>query len=90
MDERSYSFGQKKTFQANEVPVGAIVVKDNQIIGRGYNQRERLHDPTAHAEVIAITAAANTLGRLADWKERRFTLQKNLAQCVQGQSLMQD
>ena len=61
----------EKAFQANEVPVGAIVVKDNQIIGRGYNQRERLHDPTAHAEVIAITAAANTL---EDWRLEGATL----------------
>ena len=48
-------------FEKDEIPVGAIVVKDNRIIGRGYNQREKLKDPTAHAEVIAITAAANTI-----------------------------
>ena len=48
-------------FDADEVPVGAIVVHEWQIIGRGYNQIERLQDPTAHAEMIAITAAANHL-----------------------------
>ena len=55
-------------FQNNEVPIGAVIVKDQQIIGRGYNQRESLKDPTAHAEILAITAAANTLEewRLAD------------------------
>ena len=52
-------------YENNEIPVGAIVVKDNRTIGRGYNQREKLNDPTAHAEVLAITAAANSLG---DWR----------------------
>ena len=54
--------------EAGEVPVGAVVVHDNQIIGRGFNQTIRLNDPTAHAEMIAITAAANHLGnqRLED------------------------
>lgn len=42
-----------------EVPIGAIIVAGNQIVGKGYNQVERLHDVTAHAEIIAITAAAN-------------------------------
>lgn len=46
----------------NEVPIGAIVVKDNIIIGKGYNQVEQLNDPTAHAEMIAISAACETLG----------------------------
>lgn len=49
-------------FEEDEVPVGAIVVSNNQIIGKGYNQTERLKDVTAHAEMIAITAAANYLG----------------------------
>ncbi len=45
-----------------EVPIGALVVKDNRIIGKGYNQVEILNDPTAHAEMIAISAACETLG----------------------------
>lgn len=45
-----------------EVPVGAVIVRDGEIIGRGYNQVEMLKDPTAHAELIALTAACNTLG----------------------------
>jgi tRNA(adenine34) deaminase len=49
----------QRAFDADEVPVGAIVLHDGKIIGRGYNQIEQLHDPTAHAEMIAITAAAN-------------------------------
>ena len=44
-----------------EVPVGAVVTLDNRIIGKGYNQTESLQDPTAHAEMIAISAAANTI-----------------------------
>ena len=49
-------------FEADEVPVGAIVVIDNKIVSRGYNQVEMLADPTAHAEVIALTSAFNYLG----------------------------
>jgi len=51
----------RKGFEAGEVPVGAVVVFENRIIGRGYNQVELLQDPTAHAEMIAITAATNAL-----------------------------
>lgn len=52
----------KRAFEADEVPVGAVVVAGNQIIGRGYNLTEKLHDVTAHAEIQALTAAANFLG----------------------------
>ena len=55
----------EKAFAAEEVPVGAIVVHKGKVIGRGHNQKEQFNDPTAHAEMIAITAAANTLG---DWR----------------------
>lgn len=55
----------EKAFAAEEVPVGAIVVHNGKVIGRGHNQKEQFNDPTAHAEMIAITAAANTLG---DWR----------------------
>lgn len=47
---------------AGEIPVGAVVVLDQQVIGRGHNQTERLRDVTAHAELLALTAAANFLG----------------------------
>ena len=53
----------RKALEHNDVPVGAVVVLDGQIIGRGHNQVELLNDPTAHAEMIAITSAAATLGR---------------------------
>jgi tRNA(adenine34) deaminase len=51
----------RRAFEEEEVPVGAVVVHDGQIIGEGYNQRESLQDPTAHAEMIAITQAAAAL-----------------------------
>lgn len=51
--------------EAGEVPVGAIVVRAQTVIGRAYNQMELLKDPTAHAEMIAITQAASVIG---DWR----------------------
>lgn len=51
----------ENAFAEDEVPIGAIVVANNQIIGKGYNQVERLSDPTAHAEMLAITAASSYL-----------------------------
>lgn len=48
--------------EENEVPVGAVVVCNGRIVGRGHNMTEKLKDVTAHAEMMAITAAANTLG----------------------------
>ena len=61
----------EKAGKLKEIPVGAVVVKKNNVIGRGYNQRESLKDPTAHAEIIAITAAANTV---EDWRLTDCTL----------------
>jgi tRNA(adenine34) deaminase len=49
-------------FDEDEVPIGAVVVAKNKIIARGHNQVEKLKDPTAHAEMIAITSATNGLG----------------------------
>lgn len=51
----------ERAFDAGEVPIGAVVVKDGHIVGRGHNLVEKLGDPTAHAEMIAITAACETL-----------------------------
>ena len=48
-------------YDEDEIPVGSVIVYKNRIIGRGYNQVERLKDPTAHAEILAISAACNTL-----------------------------
>jgi len=52
----------QKAFEEGEIPVGAVVVCNNRIIARAYNQTEKLTDVTAHAEMLAITAAANALG----------------------------
>ena len=52
----------QKAFAEDEVPVGAVIVQEGKIIARGHNQIECLKDPTAHAEIIAITSAANYLG----------------------------
>ena len=52
----------ERAYEEGEIPVGAIVVLNNQIIGKGYNQVEKLKDPTAHAEMIALSAACDTIG----------------------------
>ncbi len=52
----------RKAYDSGEVPVGAVIVCNNTIIARGHNQTELLHDITAHAEIIVITAASNYLG----------------------------
>ena len=61
-----------------EVPVGAVIVCDDRIIAAAHNSREALHDPTAHAEMIAITQAASELG---DWRLERCTLYVTLEPC---------
>ena len=52
----------QQAFAEDEVPVGAVIVLNNKIIARGYNQVEKLADPTAHAEILALTSAFNFLG----------------------------
>ncbi|MFN3596820.1 MAG: tRNA adenosine(34) deaminase TadA [Rubricoccaceae bacterium] len=52
----------QRAAEAGEVPVGAVVVREGTVVGRGHNRVERLGDPTAHAELLAITAACETLG----------------------------
>ncbi len=64
--------------QLGEVPVGAVIVKDGRIIGRGHNRRERDSDPTAHAEMIAIRTAAQTLG---NWRLTGTELYVTLEPC---------
>jgi len=55
----------EKAFRIGEVPVGAVIVLNGQLIGRGFNQIEKLKDPTAHAEILAITSACQAVG---DWR----------------------
>lgn len=52
----------RKAFEAEEVPVGAVIVQNEKMLAKGYNQVERLNDPTAHAEILALTSAFNFLG----------------------------
>ncbi|MDZ7292314.1 MAG: tRNA adenosine(34) deaminase TadA [candidate division KSB1 bacterium] len=68
----------EKALEKGEVPIGAVVVMDNQIIGRGHNLVETLQDPTAHAEMIAITAAA---GSVASWRLEGATLYVTVEPC---------
>jgi tRNA(adenine34) deaminase len=62
-----------------EVPIGAVIVQADRVIAAAHNQREMLHDPTAHAEMIAITQAASNLG---DWRLEGCTLYVTLEPCV--------
>ena len=68
----------RKAEQLGEVPIGAIVVKDNMIVGRGYNLRETSFDATAHAEIIAIRQASESLGA---WRLLDCTLYVTLEPC---------
>ena len=69
----------EKAFSNDEVPVGAVVVCFDRIIGKGYNQCESLNDATAHAEILAITAASNTL---EDWRLNECTLYVTKEPCA--------
>jgi tRNA(adenine34) deaminase len=69
----------EKAFEDNEVPVGAVVVHNNRIIGRGYNQVERLKDATAHAEMIAITSASSNIG---NWRLNECSIYVTLEPCI--------
>jgi tRNA(adenine34) deaminase len=65
-------------FREEEVPIGAVIVHDGRVIASAHNQRERLHDPTAHAEMIAITQAAEAL---QSWRLEGCTLYVTLEPC---------
>jgi len=68
----------RKAYEIGEVPVGAVIILDNQIIGRGFNQTEKLKDPTAHAEILAITSACEAIG---DWRLENADLYCTLEPC---------
>lgn len=69
-----------KAARRGEVPVGALLVKGDQVLGRGYNTREAGSDPTAHAEIHAIRRAAKRLG---SWRLSGSTLVVTLEPCIQ-------
>ncbi len=68
-----------KAADLGEVPIGAVVVRDDKVIGRGYNLRESRHDPTAHAEMIAIRQASRRSG---NWRLSGATLYVTVEPCV--------
>jgi len=73
------AIGQAKIAEENgDVPIGAVIVYKNQIIGKAYNQREQLQDPTAHAEIIALTQAA---AALKNWHLNGCTMYVTLEPC---------
>lgn len=68
----------KKAYDEDEIPVGAVVVYNNKIIGCGYNQKEKLNNPLKHAELIAIEEACNYIG---DWRLNDCELYVTLEPC---------
>ncbi len=69
----------RRALDSDDVPVGALVVRDGRIIGRGCNEREKLQDPTAHAEILALSAAAQHVGR---WRLDGCTMYVTLEPCA--------
>jgi tRNA(adenine34) deaminase len=81
MHEHYMQFALNEAEQAmreEEVPIGAVIVHNDRIIAQAHNQREQLHDPTAHAEMIAITQAAESL---QSWRLDGCTLYVTLEPC---------
>src|SRR5687768_12630916 len=68
----------ERALAENEVPIGAVIVRGSQVIAAAHNQREQLRDPTAHAEMIAITQAA---AQMEDWRLEGCTLYVTLEPC---------
>ncbi len=68
----------ERALEEDEVPIGAVIVHDERIVAAAHNQREQLRDPTAHAEMIAITQAAEALG---SWRLEGCTLYVTLEPC---------
>jgi len=72
-------FLAREAFEEDEVPIGAVIVHENKIIAEGYNQIERLRDATAHAEMIAITAAESAI---ENWRLSECTLFVTIEPCM--------
>jgi tRNA(adenine34) deaminase len=81
LDERYMRMAIDQAFIAEEngdVPIGCVIVHENRVIARGWNQREQLQDPTAHAEIVALTQAAAALG---SWRLGGCTIYVTLEPC---------
>ena len=68
----------ERAFDEDEIPVGAVIVKDGKIIGRGYNQKEKFKNPLKHAELVAIEEACNFIG---DWRLNDCEIYVTLKPC---------
>jgi tRNA(adenine34) deaminase len=68
----------QQAFEADEVPIGAVIVKDGEVLARAHNLREKLNDPTAHAELISIKSAS---AKLNSWRLLDTTLYVTLEPC---------
>jgi tRNA(adenine34) deaminase len=79
---RSAMAQARRAFAADEVPVGAVVVLDHQIIGRGYNRSIQRSDPTAHAEVVALRQAARKVGNYRLTSATVYCTLEPCAMCV--------
>ena len=80
-DERYMRMAIDQAYIAEEngdVPIGCVIVYENRVIAKAYNQREQLHDPTAHAEIIALTQAAEFIG---NWRLHGCTIYVTLEPC---------
>ena len=69
----------EKSASLDEVPVGAVIVQDNKIIARGHNLREKTHDPTSHAEIVAIRKACK---KLKSWRLEGCTIYVTIEPCA--------
>lgn len=79
IDEKWMAMALEEAFQSgNDVPVGCVIVQDESVLASTHNQREKSNDPTAHAEILAIRAAARRLG---DWRLAGTTLYTTLEPC---------
>ncbi len=78
LNEARFCLREPSTHHSSDVPIGAICVKDNQIVGRGHNRREVDHDSTAHAEVLALRSASQTF---STWHLEGVTLYVTLEPC---------
>lgn len=69
----------KKAYDQDEVPIGAVIVRDGEILGKGYNRKEDLQDATAHAEIMALREAMERLGA---WRLTGTTIYVTIEPCV--------
>ena len=68
----------RKALEEGEVPVGAVLMRGNEVVWADHNRREQLHDPTAHAEILCLRRGAKALG---DWRLQNCTLYVTLEPC---------